>query len=287
MIFFKKLTLLSSVSVMLLSVLLFKISQKGPDRDSSLMMYCAAGLKPPILRAANEFEVSYGVKVELQFGGSGTLLNNLQVAHHGDLYLAADSSFMNLAEEKSLIKQGFPLVKMRPTLAVKKGNPKQISGVSDLLKKEIRLSLGNPEAASIGKMSKNILQQMGLWKKLKHVVEERGVFKPTVSEIANDIKLGSVDAGIIWDATVQQYEDLEPVQVEGFGHIESSVMIAILNSSKKVDLAKRWMAFLKSEVGREFFRAEGYLVNDLAAETQWRSELVGDRQQVALKPSRF
>jgi len=37
------------------------------------------------------------------------------------------------------------------------------------------------------------------------------VFKPTVNDLANDVKIGTVDAAIVWDATVKQYAEMVAV----------------------------------------------------------------------------
>ncbi|MFK7776881.1 MAG: substrate-binding domain-containing protein, partial [Gimesia sp.] len=74
--------------------------------NESLTMYCAAGIKPPVAAAAAQFAAEeYGIPIHLQYGGSGTLLSNLQVAKKGDLYLAADTSYIEIAREKNLLKE--------------------------------------------------------------------------------------------------------------------------------------------------------------------------------------
>src|ERR1700722_12085569 len=45
----------------------------------TLLVYCAAGLRVPVEAAAKEYEGSYGVRVELQYGASGPLLNSIKV----------------------------------------------------------------------------------------------------------------------------------------------------------------------------------------------------------------
>ena len=113
--------------------------------------------------------------------------------------------YVDIAEEKGLIDEVLPLGYLRPVIAVPKGNPKEIESLDDLLGPELRVALGNPESASVGKLTTKLLEQAGIWEKIKAQVEEkRGVFKPTVPEIANDVKIGAVDAAIVWDATVAQ-----------------------------------------------------------------------------------
>lgn len=258
--FTHKLLIITSVSIVsLLSLLTMNSSKGGNEAEQQhLMMYCAVGVKPPILKAVSEFEKHYNVKVNLQYGGSGLLLNNLRIFNRGDLYLAADSSFLDIATENGLVKESLPLAEMTPMVAVQKNNPLGIRDLKDLLRKDIRLSLGNPETASIGKQVKLLLESAGIWEKVKTQVEERGVFKPTVTEVANDIKIGAVDAGIIWDATVSQYDTIDGVEVVEFDQAQKMVTIGILSSSLKPNLALRFAQYLNSREGNRFFKEEGY-----------------------------
>lgn len=258
--FSTKLFCTSLAAVLFLLLLLVARSNltRGALDAPALMMYCAAGVKPPVLKAAREFERRYGVKVDLQYGGSGTLLNNLQIAKQGDLYLAADVSFLEIAREKGLVRESLPLAQMKPVLAVQKGNPKNIKNLRDLLRRDVRLSLGNPETASIGKQTELLLSKAGLWEDIVKHVERSGVFKPTVPDVANDVKLGAVDAGIVWDATVNQYNCLLAIPVPEFDRAEKMISIGILESSQQATLALHFARFLNSEVGNQIFNTEGY-----------------------------
>ena len=121
---------------------------------------------------------------------------------------------------------------MHPLLAVQKGNPKKITGVKDLLRDDIRVALANPDQAAIGREIRLLLQKEGIWEEIERQVTETGVFKPTVSEVANDIKLGSVDVGIVWDATCKQYPALEPISVPELAPGLGQNTIGVLKRSK-------------------------------------------------------
>ena len=79
-------------------------AQKPPTGTSEyLTFYCAAGIRLPIKQIVVDYEREYGVQVQVQYGGSGTLLSNIQTAGIGDLYLAADESYIQRAREKKLL----------------------------------------------------------------------------------------------------------------------------------------------------------------------------------------
>ena len=228
------------------------------DGKQGLVMYCAAGVKPPIADAAVQYaKEKFGTEIQLQYGGSGTLLSNLKIAKQGDLYQAADISYQQLAIEAGIVAETIPLAKIRPVIAVLKGNPKQIKTVDDLLKDGIRIALANPDAASIGKLTKKILLESKHWDRIEKKVS---VFKPTVMEIATDVSLGAVDAAIVWDSTIEHLSDkLEAVHIPQFDANIKTISIGVLSWSKKPAEALRFARYLQApDKGQLEFKAHGY-----------------------------
>lgn len=226
------------------------------EPSASLTLYCAAGMKPPVEAVVAEYEKRYGVVTQIQYGGSGTLLSALQIATTGDLYLAADESYLDRGTELGLIAETLPLARMRPVIATAVGNPKNILSIDDLLRDDVRVALANPDAASVGKNAKRILSATGHWAALSHHAR---VFKPTVNDVANDVRLGAVDAGIIWDATANQYAELEGVRVAEFDADAMQITVGILRTSEQPTEALRFARYLgASDAGLREFERLGY-----------------------------
>jgi molybdate transport system substrate-binding protein len=243
------------------------ISRRHADQNPPLVMYCAAGIRPPVEAVLREYERRFGVRVQLQYGGSGTLLGNVRVAKTGDLFLAADAQTTLLAREQGLLAETIPLARLRPVIAVRKGNPKRIVSLQDLLRADVDLALANPEAASVGKVTRAALTNAGQWEQVR---SHARVFKPTVGDVANDIKLGTVDAGIIWDATARQYPELEMVPVSELNHALETVAVGVLKCSRQPTAALRLARFLSArDAGLQEFGRQGYqpIDGDLWAET--------------------
>lgn len=254
----KNLLILAAGILVIIAGIIILSYPEDKKEKKKLMFYCAAGVRNPVLELTQKFYEDYGIKCELQYGGSNTLLSNIAVSQKGDLYLAADISYLLQAKERGLVEEILPIAMMKPVIAVRKGNPKKIKSVDDLLKDDVRVALGNPEAASIGKQTKKYLHKVGKWDALKKHVEENGVFKPTVPEVANDLKLGSVDAGIIWDATVNQYSELEMLEIPAFKNAVKEISVGILKSSKHPTEALAVARFLNSEIAVPVFKKFGY-----------------------------
>ena len=114
-------------------------------------------------KIASNFTEELGKDIQLQYGGSGTLLGNLKIAQKGDLFLAADDSYLYQAREAGLVKEILPLAKMKPVLAFGQGNPKNIKSLQDLLRDDLNIGLATPDAAAVGKLTRKLLTESGIW----------------------------------------------------------------------------------------------------------------------------
>ncbi|MEK6239068.1 MAG: molybdate ABC transporter substrate-binding protein [Planctomycetales bacterium] len=246
------------------------VNGSNPDQSSSqgtttnpagakgLFFYCAAGIRPAVEPVAKAYEKEFGVPIQLQFGGSNTLLNQVEVSKVGDLYLAADASYIQLGREKGVVEEGIPLALIRPVILVKQGNPKNIQSIEDLLREDVKTSLGNPDQAAVGRKTRKLLRQSGHWDKLEAHVTRTGVFHPTVPEVAVSVKL-SADAGIVWDATAPQYPDLEAVRVPELDAGTANITVGVLTSSEQPTQALRFARYLGArDKGLVIFQENGF-----------------------------
>ena len=257
--------------IAIVGVSAFLLSKGGPGHapeGQTLVMFCAAGISVPVEEVAAEYEEKYGVHIELQYGGSQTLLSQIKVDEHGtsDLFLAADDFYTDKAHEDGLAKETLSIAYMRPVIAVSKDNPKKIQAIRDLLKTDVRVSLGSPEQAAIGRAVQKRLKphQMGdsdLWTKLEEHVTDVGVFKPTVNDVANDVLIGAVDAGIVWDSTVampKYAEKLIGIPVDELDGDPNLISICVLTSSQQPTAALKFARYLSaSDRGLPVFKKYG------------------------------
>jgi molybdate transport system substrate-binding protein len=220
-----------------------------------LTVYCAAGLKKPVEAIAKQYQAEEGVEVQLQFGGTGTLLSQIRVAKQGDLFIAADDKSLADARKFDAIHEVLPLVQQHPVIAVAAGNPKDIHTLDDLLREDVRVALANPEAASIGKVVKAVLAEK--WEPIsKHAV----VMKPTVTEITADLSLGAVDASVVWNSTVPQFKGVEAVEVPELQAQKVNASAAVLVASKQPTAALKFARYLTApEKGAKMFAQQGFI----------------------------
>lgn len=206
-----------------------------------LVIYCAASNQPVLEAICRDFARDHGSAPQVQYGASQTLLAGLEVSGVGDLYLPADSSYLAAARERRLTAQEFPLASMGVVVAVAQGNPKKIITWDDLLRADVRIAQANPEAAAIGKLTKEALLKSGKWEAL---ADHTTVYTTAVNEVANTVKVGAVDAGIVFDVVVRNYETLETVKLPELEGIQAHVVAAVLKSSRQPAAAIEFARYL-------------------------------------------
>lgn len=220
----------------------------------AITIFCAAGLKKPVDAIATQYQEETGIEVRLQYGGTGTLLSQLQVARQGDLFLAADDGALADAKKLGVVQDEFKLVQQRPVLAVAEGNPKQLHSLTAIKQDGVKLALANPEAASIGRVTKKLLGPD--WDAL---AAHATVMKPTVTEIAADLALGAVDAAIVWDAVVPQFKGLEKVELPELAKHQEHATASVLSFSQQREEALQFAHYLTApNKGGSVFQKQGF-----------------------------
>ncbi len=222
-------------------------AQGDPDRP--LVMLIAAGLREPVVEILEQYEQEYGVQVEPQYGGSNMLLNQLKINkfEEPDLYLAADEFYTAEAVREGLAVETVPLAVQYPVVAYRKDREVPGSSWEELLESGVRWSIASADQAAVGRATKEALERIGepdknLWTRLEQQTTEYGVFKPTVNEVANDLKIGAADVGITWSSTVASAEYRDELTSVGFSELPETkdieldgdqLTVAVLSSSSR------------------------------------------------------
>jgi len=229
-----------------------------------LTVFSAAGLRYPMDEIAAAYTAAYGTPIQLQYGGSNTMLSQLEVGQLADLYIAADDLYIALAAEKGLIKERMPIAQQTPVIVASESHASDIRSVEDLYRKELRYALGDMQATAIGKKTKEALSGSDHWNVLK---ENATVIKPTVNEVASAVSLGSVDAGIVWDSTAKHYDNLTIIRDPSLDHSIAHAELAVTSNSTHPTSALHFARYISaSNKGLPVFAKHGFTA---AAGDEW------------------
>ena len=174
--------------------------------------------------------------------------------------MPGDREYLEMAAKEGFILEQKPVCFFVPTILARKGNPRGIQGLRDLLRPGTKLGLGESRTCAVGRQTRKIMEKNGIgWA----AVEKNLVFQSmTVNELGLQIQAGSVDAVIVWDAVAVQYEKYgDAVPLPADQNVISSVEAGVLSFTKDRERARRFVEFLASGQGREIFRRHRYRVD--------------------------
>ena len=192
----KRLLILLAASLLILTSL-GGCSRQTASSAHEISVFAGSASKPALDEAASAFEKQTGVKVYLTYGGSGTVLSQMELSKTGDIYIPGSPDYLVKSESKKITDPTSTKIVayLVPAICVQSGNPKNIQSLSDLAKPGIKVGIGNPTTVCVGLYAIEILDN-------NHLLAD--VYKNIVTQAASCdntatlISLKSVDAVMGW-----------------------------------------------------------------------------------------
>ena len=204
-------------------------------------VYCASAAVEPFNQIVDQFNSSErarseGVIVEInRAGGSGVLAGQLSaeamtgVKNMADVFISADSNRMLNLVNQQVIAESFPIAAQFPVIAIR--NPKefdliQANDLPSLLNLKIKLGVGSVTSA-IGFETRRIA-------KSSHCLDRLQTYKTAdfenVMALAQALSIGSIDAAILWDSTVHQFNQSgnPPIKILAYLHDDNETPESIV-----------------------------------------------------------
>jgi len=214
----------------------------------------------PVRIIADIIEQEQNCKIKVIKGGSGNLYRILSINQVGDLYLPGSESYISKGQQEGIILETVTVGYNKAALIVAKNNPLAISSdLANIADNNYRVVLGNPDSGSVGKETKYILQQAGIYQQAMANV----IYLTTDSkDLTRAIKENTADLVINWQATAvwpQNVASLTVLPIDNQYAPERKLVLSLLSYSEYPDIAKYFMQYAESDQGRELFRNYGFL----------------------------
>ena len=217
-----------------------RISQAREHVEGQLLLLGAAGLKPALEALSASYSRLTGNAVTRSYGGTAQLLPGFHQGL-GDLLVAADAMHMKKAKAAGVVREVFELARQRPVIAVRKGNPRGLRGLDDLMRGDVRYGLPHPESAGLGSLLRRELGPR--WTALS---ASSAVVKPTVPDLFADLRAQTLDAIIVWDANLLQLAEAEEVPDPALARLSDAITLGISASTANPAAAIQFARFMTS-----------------------------------------
>ena len=170
------------------------------DSQPPITVFAAASLTDSLKAVAEAYKTKTGLTVTLSFGASSTLARQIEQGASADLFLSADTDWMDYLQKKGLLAAGSrkDLLGNRLVLVAAphaKPAPK-IAPHFDLAGAlgEGRLALADPNSVPAGKYAKAALTALGVWDRIAPKVAQAENVRVALEYVAR----GEAPYGIVY-----------------------------------------------------------------------------------------
>jgi molybdate transport system substrate-binding protein len=261
---FKKWCIVSLAFILLFSMVgCNKAAQESSNSKNSnpkqqtkpLLVFSGAGLKKPMDEIGKVFEEKYGVKVQYTYAGAGQNLSQIALTGEGDVFTPGDISFYETAKEQGLVDSKKDIAYHVPIIAVPADNPANIQTLEDLAKPGVKIVLGDPQSAAIGRVSMKIFEKKGI---LDQVQNNVIATTPTVNELVSYVSMKQADASIIWEDNAKNITEIKTLEIPKEQNIIKTVPISLITKSTNKEMAQKFIDFVTSDEGKSIYKKHGF-----------------------------
>lgn len=254
----KKISLL--IITMIVSIGVVGCSNKNKD-IIELNISAASSLK----EAMEEIELEYkkeNINIELivNYGGSGSLQQQIEQGAPCDVYISAGVDQMNILKEKGFLHDDLYENLINNKLVLIAPIDSEVKSIEDLSSDKVNhIAIGEAKSVPAGKYADEVLDNL----KIKEKNSAKLVFAKDVKEVLAWTKSGNADVGFVYYSDAINTQGVEIVKIIP-NDLYSTITypIGVINSSKKINEAKKFEEFVLSEKGQDIFKKYGYISNE-------------------------
>lgn len=247
----------------LLSIILWgcKSADNTEKKDKNVITVAAASdLSLAFPEIVESFEKKTSYKVQLTFGSSGTLTQQIENGAPYDVFASANTAFIEILKEKERTIPETQILYGQGRIGIAtKDSAIQINGMEDLLNPEIKkIAIASPEHAPYGMAAKEALQSLEMWEELK----DKLVYGKSISDALTLVKTGNAEAGIISHAIIS--DDIPFVLIDSQLHSPINQSITVVNGTKKEKIAKEFVHYVRSSEGKKILQKYGFNIQEVS-----------------------
>ena len=226
-----------------------------------LLFYCGITMVKPMRVIADKIEQTHDCRITIIQGGSEDIYSALKTSKRGDLYLPGSDKYIAAHEKEGYF--GYRKTVGYNTLAiiVPKGNPLKISSLDDLLRDDVRATLGNPETCSIGKEATKVLRRYKGAAYLEKVEDAIVLYASDSRDMVNLLHKGAVDMGLSWGATAHfpnNQSTITALKIKEAYAPSKRLVLTLLRFSEHKKIAKAMIDLAVSKWGQGVMRMYGF-----------------------------
>jgi molybdate transport system substrate-binding protein len=222
------------------------------SKTVTIHVFAAASLTEAFTTLGKKFEKDHpGTKVELNFGPSSGLAEQITGGAPADVFASASPSNMDTLVQGGDASDPKDFAKNSGEIAVPPDNPAGIATVADLAKPGVKVAVCQAQVPC-GKVATEIFASSKV--AVKPVTEE-----VDVKSVLTKVTLGEVDAGLVYVTDVKAAGDkVKGIEIPEAQNSVTSYPIATLKDSKHEKQASEFVDLVLSDDGSQVLTEAGF-----------------------------
>jgi len=222
-------------------------------RGGELSIMCGAGLRQPMETIRKQFEQDRGRTVRINYGPGGVLLGQLTVGAEADIFIAGEVTDISEAEQRGLVRSRRVLAWWKPVIAVAKGNPRNVTGIRDFARTDLKVGAVRDESCHLYTTGRDLFAAEGIADQVKPSYQD-----VSPMGVAQQLKLHTIDAAILWDALAAMYpQDIDVLRVVDEDYHAMAIGLGVLKTARDTALVADFVEYATGESGAKVFREFG------------------------------
>src|SRR5262245_61999054 len=225
---------------------------EGPT--GTITVFAAASLTDAFGEMASTFEdANPGTTVELNFGASSALREQILAGAPADVFASANTSNMDQLVSADAV-EGEPelFAQNQLEIAVPAGNPGDVEGLDAFGNADLNIGLC-AEEVPCGQFGREALANAG-------VTPAQDTDEPDVRSLLTKVEAGDLDAGLVYHTDVLSAGDeVEGVEVPDEFNVIAEYPLAALSASGNAELASAFVEFVLSDEGQSILESYGFM----------------------------
>jgi molybdate transport system substrate-binding protein len=234
----------------------------------TLTVLAAASLTESFGELGKIFEAQHpNVSVAFNFAGSQQLAQQLSQGAGADVFASAGQKYMDVVVAAERVQPGSVRIFARNRLVVitPRDNPAHLSKLQDLANASLKLDLAD-KSVPVGQYTLDFLDKAANDPAFApdfkgRVLENVVSYEDSVKAVFTKVALGEADAGIVYvtDITPQASGQVSKLEIPDALNTIAVYPIAPIAGSPNIDLAKAFVALVRSPSGQQVLVAYGFM----------------------------
>ncbi|TBL81781.1 molybdate ABC transporter substrate-binding protein [Paenibacillus thalictri] len=231
----------------------------APAKQTELTVSAAASLTDALKELQTSYEQKHpNVKLQYNFGASGTLQQQIEQGAPADLFISAGQKQMSTLVDKGLVDKADSsnLLGNELVVVINKEKPAAVRSLTDLNQGDVKkIAVGEPETVPAGSYAKEALTKAALWTAL----QPKLLAAKDVRQVLTYVETGNAEAGFVYRSDTYGADKVNiAFAVDPKTHSPIVYPAGIVKSTKHRAEAQELYQYLQSKEAADLFVKYGF-----------------------------